>query len=97
MSIDATYLSSIADKFKSDIAKAVINNTIEISSFELEQVTDQVYELIFNVLAFDTTQIDNIKLKKADDTLIISDNVDIPITEDEVVIRHLITINEEVS
>jgi hypothetical protein len=94
MSVDSSYFNEMATKFKTDMAKVVINDSIEISSFAVEDVSANVYELIFNVLASATTQIDSIKLKKGDNTLLLSDTVDIPITEDEVVIRHLVTISE---
>lgn len=97
MSVDSAYLNEFATKLQTDIGKVVINDTIEISTFSTEEVTDNVYELIFNILASQTTQIDSIKLKKLDDTLLFSDPVDIPVTEDEVVIRHVITISEVIS
>ena len=94
MSVDSTYLNEIATKFRTDIEKVVINDSIEISSFTSETVSANVYELVFSVLSSQTSQINTIKLKKSSNALLFSENVIIPITEDEVIIRHLIRINE---
>ena len=93
MTIQASYLNEIASKFETDINNVFINNSIVINSFDLEQVTTNLYEVKFTVLAAQTTQIDNIKLRKSDNSVVVENDVDIPITETEVEIRHNITVS----
>lgn len=96
MSIYSGYLNSIANNVMNDVDNVLINNSIVINSFTSEQVTSNAYELIFNVEQIQTSQITNIKVRKSDNSLISDTNVNIPIVQNEVVMRHLITISEVV-
>jgi len=95
--IQATYLNEIMQYTKTQISKALVNDSIEITSFNLEIVSENQYEVTFSVMAVDTTQINNIKLCKSDDTVIIDDDVNIPMTGNEAVIRYVLTISEVIS
>ena len=92
--IEPSYLADIAIKIETDITKVIINNSITINSFTLEHVTGSMYELKFLVAAVQTTLITNIKLAKANDTVISSNDVSIPISTNDVQIRQTITVSE---
>jgi len=92
--IESSYLESIATKIETDADNVLINDSILISTFELEKVTGSTYEVKFGVLAVDTTQINNIKLRKADNSVISSNDVTIPIASTEAIIRQIITVSE---
>ncbi len=94
MSIYSGYLNSIANNVMNDVDNVLINDSIVINSFTSEQVTSNAYELIFNVEQVQTSQITNIKVRKSDNSLISDTDVNIPIVQNEVVMRHLITISE---
>ena len=97
MSLELNYLNEILTKIETDIDNVYVNDSIEISSFVLEQIINNLYELKFSVLQSQTTQINNLKLRKSDNSVISSHDVDIPITESEVHIRYKYTISEVVS
>jgi len=97
MSLEATYLSDIATKFETDINNVLVNDSIVVSSFNSELVTNNVYDISFTVLQSQTTQIDNIKLRKSDNTVISDQNLDIPVTENEVRIAYKYTVSEVIS
>jgi len=92
--IEADYISELATKISTDITKVLINNSIEITSFTLKSVTDNIFTLKFNVLKSQTELITNIKLKKTDETAISDNDVNILVNFTEVIIRQTITISE---
>jgi len=94
MAIQSTYITELATKFQTDIANAYINDSILISSFSVESVSTNVYEIQFGVTSAQTALITNIKLRKSDNTVIVDNDVNIPITSDEIIVRETITINE---
>ena len=92
--IESTYLNEIATKIETDVDNVLVNDSIVVSVFELEQVTDNVYEVKFTVLADDTTLVENIKLRKADESVISDNDVNIVVDAFEMSIRQTITISE---
>ena len=94
--IESTYLNEIATKIETDVDNILVNDSIVVSEFELEQVTDNVYEVKFTVLADDTTLIENIKLRKAGNSVISDNDVNIVVDTFEMSIRQNITISEVV-
>lgn len=97
MSLETSYLNEIADKFDSDLDNVLVNDSLVVNVFDVKQVTANIFEAEFTVLKADTAQIDNIKLRKSDNSLISDEDVDIPITEEEIEIKYKYTISEVIS
>ena len=85
--------NNIANNIKNYINNILINDTIEITSFHANEVTNNVYELRFGVVSPGLTQITDIKVRDVNDIVLIHDIVEINITGDGVVIKFLITVN----
>lgn len=97
MSIDTAYLSDVAGYVMNDVDHVLIDNIIQINSFSIERVVGNVYEVQFTVTAIQTPEITNIKLRRADNSVVSNDDVIITIPTNEIVIRHTITISEVIN
>jgi hypothetical protein len=96
MTIQAGYLGSLATQISTDITKAVINNSITVSTLT-ESVTSNVYQVTFVVTHAQTSLVTNIKLEKSDGTVVSDNDVSIPIPSDQITIRQTITVSEVIS
>lgn len=85
--ITAEFLNEVANYVDSRVAKVVINGTYEITNFEVKQVTDNVLALKYLVPVADVSLITEIEVKDAQDNLISSNNVYVPITTDHIMIQ----------
>lgn len=91
--IESTFLNDVANYVDSRVAKVIINESYEITDFEVKQVTGNVLALKYLVPAEDVSTITKIELKDASDNVISSHDVNIPITADHLMIQS-ITVKE---
>lgn len=85
--IAAQFLNDVANYTNSHVAKVVINGVYEINDFQVKQVTGNVLALNYFVPAADVSMITLIELKDAVDNIISSNNVNIPITADHLMLQ----------
>ena len=91
--IDAAFLQDVAEYVDSRVAKVVLNGTYAITDFEVKQVTDNVLALKYLIPVADVSLVTSIELKDAADNVISTNNVNIPITADHLMIQS-ITVKE---
>jgi len=91
--IMTAFLNEVANYVDHRVAKVVINETYEITDFEVKQVTGNVLALKYIVPAGDVSTITKIELKDALNNVISSHDVNIPITADHLMIQS-ITVKE---
>jgi hypothetical protein len=91
--IPTTYLTELATYTKDKIIKVVVNNTVEITSFYVRQVSDHTVELEYMITHGSVETALLIELKSAANVVISSNAVYIPITSDTI-IKQKIKINE---
>ena len=91
--INASFLHDVARYVDGRVAKVVLNGTYVITNFEVKQVTGNVLALKYLVPAAEVSLITTIELKDAADNVISTNNVNIPITADHLMIQS-ITVKE---
>lgn len=91
--IESTFLNDVAKYVDSRVAKVVLNGSYVITDFEVKQVTDNVLALKYLVPAEDVSLITTIELKDAADNVISTNNVNIPVAADHLMIQS-ITVKE---
>ena len=92
-SIQQALLNDAANFVASDISHVVLNDSITISEFRLKQVSDNVASVAYTVDPSMTNLITNIKLMKADGTVLTQSAVYVPVTQ-TVLSKHMITVKE---
>ena len=90
-SIQQALLNDTANSILEDISYVVINDEILVSDFKLRQVSENVVSLEYEVTSDMTQLITNIKLMRADDTVLTQAAVYVPVTQ-TVVSKHVITV-----
>jgi hypothetical protein len=91
--IESTFLNDVAKYVDSRVAKVVLNGTYVITNFEVKQVTGNVLALKYLIPVADVSLVTSIELKDAADNVISTNNVNIPITADHLMIQS-ITVKE---
>lgn len=92
-SIKPALLSDTAGFIIEDVAAVLINDAVKVSNFKLKQVDDNIASIEYEVVPSMTNLITNIKLLKADDTVLTQSAVYVPVTQ-TVVSKHIITVKE---
>jgi len=87
--ISAAFLGKLAAYADQQIAKVVLNGDYEITQFEVKRVDGRVVTLNYLVPAVEVTQISRIDLVAADGTVISTNEVDVPITADTLMVQTL--------
>lgn len=94
--INAQFLHDVAEYVDQRVAKVVLNETYEITEFEAKAVTDNVFALNYIVPVAEVSLITKIELKDDADNQITSDDVNVPITSDTLMLQ-TIEVKEVVS
>lgn len=92
-SVQPAMLNGAASFVADDIAAVLINDAIKVSDFNLKQAYDNVVTLEYEVVPSMTNLITNIKLLRADDTVLAQSDVYVPVIQ-TVVSKHTITVKE---
>ena len=93
-SIQQEFLNDIASFSASDINNVLLNDTEVISSFSTKTSTNNIATIEYTVpSSLGITELINIKLRDADNNILTSSNVYVPIVED-VIIKHNIYVKE---
>lgn len=85
--INTQFLHDVAEYVDSRVAKVVLNSTYEITDFQVKEVTDNVLALNYIVPVADVSLITKIEIKDASDNQITSNDVNVPITSDTVMLQ----------
>lgn len=94
-SIQSALLNSTATCVAEDVAAVLINDTVKVSEFSVKQASDNVVSIEYRVNPSMTNLITDIKLLRADDTVLTQCAVYVPVTQ-SVVSKHIITVKEGV-
>ena len=93
-SIQQEFLNDIASFSASDINNVLLNDTEVISSFSTKTSTNNIATIEYTVpSSLGIAELINIKLRDADNNILTSSNVYVPIVED-VIIKHNIYVKE---
>lgn len=92
-SIQSALLSDTASFVASHVASVLINNSVEIKQFKSKQVQDNAVYVEYTVTPDIATTISDIKLRRADGTVLAQAAVYVPVTQ-TVVSKHIITVKE---
>lgn len=87
------FLGSVADFVNTNVAKVVLNQTYEITTFSIKSVQDNVLTIEYMVPAASVSVINLIQLKDASDALISENSVYVPVPSDTI-IRQTVTVRE---
>lgn len=93
--IAASFLNELAEYVDDKIAKVVINGSNEITDFEVKAVTDNILAMNYIVPVAEVSLITLVELKAADDTVLTSNPVNVPIAADHMMLQ-TITVREAV-
>lgn len=88
--ITAYLLNDLAKHVNGDVAKVVINGAYEITSFKVKEVTDNVLALNYIVPVADVSLITSIELKDASNNVLTSNQVNIPIVADHLMLQTIV-------
>lgn len=94
-SVTPALLNSIVTFAVEDVASVLINNSVVITDFTTQSAAGNVATLAFDVNVAQTSQITNIKIRDASDTVLTNSTVWIPIV-DSANIKHTLTVREGV-
>lgn len=92
-SIQQAMLNGAASFVAGDIAAVLINDAVKVSNFKLKQAQNNVVSVEYEVVPSITNLITNIKLLRADDTVLAQSDVYVPVIQ-TVVSKHTITVKE---
>jgi len=93
--ITQTLLNSMATFVNGKVAKVVINGSYVITNFKVKEVSENVLALNYVVPVADVSLITTIDLKDASNTVLTSNQVNIPIVADHLMLQ-TITVKEAV-
>lgn len=85
--ITASIIHEVAEYVNGHIAKVVLNGSYEITSFEVKEATDGTVALNYIVPAADVPLITSIELADASGAVISSNNVNVPIASDTLMLQ----------
>lgn len=85
--ISEQFLHDIANYVDGRIAKVVLNGAYEITDFEEKAVNENMVALNYIVPAADVSLVTKIELKDSNDNLITSEDVNVPITVDTLLLQ----------
>lgn len=85
--ITQEFLSRVAAYAAHEIAKVVLNDTHEITTFDLKRADGTTVTVNYLVRAADVSQINRIALMTADGTVVSTNDVDVPITADTLMVQ----------
>ncbi|GIO42461.1 ketopantoate hydroxymethyltransferase [Paenibacillus apis] len=85
--IASTLLSEIATLTDSKIVKVVLNETYEITNFEVKAVSGSTVGMQYIVPASVVPVVNKIELKNSSDQLVTSNDVYVPITSDTLILQ----------
>ena len=92
-SIQTSLLNDTANFVASDIHSVLINNSIEITEFNVKEAEDNVVSVKYTITPDMTTLVTDVKLRRADGAVVTQASVYVPVT-DTVISKHLITVKE---
>lgn len=85
--IDLNFLHDIVTYVDARVKKVVLNESYEISQFTEKNINDNTVVLNYIIPVEEVSHVSLIELKDADDRLITSNPVDIPITVDQLMLQ----------
>lgn len=88
--IAANLLHDLVTYVNVRVAKVVINGTYEITSFKVKEVTDNVLALNYIVPVADVSLITSIELKDTTNNVLTSNQVNIPIVADHLMLQTIV-------
>ncbi|WP_128894625.1 ketopantoate hydroxymethyltransferase [Longirhabdus pacifica] len=88
--ISATLLHDVANYVDGRAAKVVLNDSYEITDFEVKQVTDGMLAMNYIVPAADVSSITQIDLKDDADNVLSSNAVNVEIAADTLLLHTLL-------
>ncbi|MFD1179196.1 ketopantoate hydroxymethyltransferase [Paenibacillus puldeungensis] len=88
--IQPTYLSEVANYTSGQIAKVVLNDSVEITNFTVKEVTASTVGLQYIVPAASISLVTKIDLKKANGDVICTNNVYVPIVSDTLLLQTIL-------
>lgn len=94
-SVQQALLNDMADFVADEIASVLINDSIVITDFSVKSVSNNQISLQYAVTPSMTSVVTNIKLRRADDTVLTQVPVYVPVTQ-TVISKHIITVKEGV-
>lgn len=80
-------LHDVAEYVNGRVAKVVLNGTYAITDFEVKSVTDKVLVLNYIIPVSEIALVTLIELKDAEDTVLSSNAVNIPIAADHLMLQ----------
>lgn len=92
-SVQQAMLNGAASFVAGDIAAVLINDAVKVSDFNLKQAEGNIVSIEYEVVPSMTNLITNIKLLRADDTVLAQSDVYVPVTQ-TVVSKHTIIVKE---
>ncbi len=93
--IATSLLNELAVYVDSRVEKVILNGTYTITNFEVKSVTDNVLVLNYIVPVAEVSLITLVELKDADDNVLSSNAVNVPITADHMMLQ-MITVKEAI-
>lgn len=85
--INEQFLYDIAEYVDERVAKVVINESYEITEFEVKAVTNNVLALNYIVPASEVSLITKIELKDTENNQITANDVNVPIASDTLMLQ----------
>lgn len=85
--IETQFLNDVATYVDSRVAKVVLNGSHEIADFEVKQVTDRTLALNYIIPAAEISVVTSIELRDANENVITSNAVNIPVTSDTLMLQ----------
>ncbi|MFD3260810.1 ketopantoate hydroxymethyltransferase [Paenibacillus lentus] len=89
----SSFLNDVARFVDANISKVVLNDTVEITSFSLKEVTGSTVGMQYIVPAADVSLVTKIELKDANNNIKTTNNVYVPITTDTLLL-HTVQVKE---
>ncbi|MNW37321.1 hypothetical protein D3C74_143610 [compost metagenome] len=88
--ITGTFLASLANYANGRITKVVLNDAIEITNFLVKEITESTIGMQFIVPVAEVSLVTKIDLKDNSDNVISTNNVNVPIASDTLLLQTLI-------
>ncbi|MNN62591.1 hypothetical protein D3C81_1779070 [compost metagenome] len=92
--ISTNFLTSVAGFTKDRIAKIVLNESVEITEFEIKELSGSTVIMQYMVRSADVSDISKIELQDAEGQVISSNTVNVSIAADTLLL-HTIDVTEE--
>ncbi|WP_244996676.1 ketopantoate hydroxymethyltransferase [Paenibacillus woosongensis] len=89
----SSFLNDVARFVDANISKVVLNDTVEITSFNVKEVTGSTVGMQYIVPAADVSLVTKIELKDANNNIKTTNNVYVPITTDTLLL-HTVQVKE---